>query len=147
MARFIPDIVGLRAALDSKANAADVEKFDAKIEKKAEKVHGHTIPDVKGLPAALAGKSPITHRHNASAVTFTPSDPSDWDVSPAMVSVALNELSRRIKYIEENGSGGPSDRYIDGGAPDSVYLPSQVIDGGAPDSVYTSGQLIDGGGP
>lgn len=64
-----------------------------------------------------------------------------------MVSVALNELSRRIKYIEENGSGGPSDRYIDGGAPDSVYLPSQVIDGGAPDSVYTSGQLIDGGGP
>ena len=147
MARFIPDIVGLRTALDAKAAAADVAKVGAEIEKKADKKHGHAMGDVAGLNAALARKAPIIHQHNASTVTFTPSDPTDWDVTPAMVSVALNELSRRLKYIEENGSGGPSDRYIDGGAPDSVYLPSQVIDGGAPDSVYTSGQLIDGGGP
>lgn len=147
MARFIQDIVGLRAALDAKASATDIAKVGAEIEKKADKKHGHTLSEVAGLPGALAGKSSINHRHNASTVTFTPSDPPDWDAIPAMVSVALNELARRVKYIEENGSGGPSDRHIDGGAPDSIYLPSQFIDGGAPDSVYTSEQLIDGGGP
>ena len=128
MARFIPDIVGLRAALDSKAPAEDVQKVSAEIEKKAEKVHGHAIPDVKGLPAALAGKSPIAHRHDASAVTFTPSEPSDWDATPTVVSGALNQLSDRVKSIEASGPIGPGSTTlrIDGGAADTTF-PDYVL--------------------
>lgn len=36
-------------------------------------------------------------------------------------------------------------RKIDGGAPDTVYLPWQNVDGGSPDTVHYEGQKYDGG--
>ena len=36
----------------------------------------------------------------------------------------------------EGGGGGGVLNFIDGGAPDSVYLETDLIDGGAPDSIY-----------
>ncbi len=128
MARFIPDIVGLRAALDSKASTSTVENIDAKLEKKSEKGHGHSLREIAGLILALAGKASVNHRHDASTVTFSPADPSDWDGSPGVVSGALNQLSDRIQVIEDAGGIGggkllatvPRGEAISGGR--AVYL-------------------------
>jgi uncharacterized protein YqgV (UPF0045/DUF77 family) len=38
--------------------------------------------------------------------------------------------------VEGGGGGGGVLNFIDGGAPDSVYLETDLIDGGAPDSIY-----------
>lgn len=128
MARFIPDIVGLRTALDAKAAAADVSKVGAEIEKKADKKHGHSMGEVAGLNSALAGKSSIAHRHNASAVAFAPSDPNDWDSTPSNAKSALDELANRVTIVEDVGAASgakllatvPRGESISGGR--AVYL-------------------------
>lgn len=128
MARFIPDIVGLRTALDAKAAATDVAKVSVEIEKKADKKHGHSMGEVAGLNLALAGKSPINHRHNASAVAFAPSDPNDWDSTPSNAKSALDELADRVTIVEDAGAASgakllatvPRGEAISGGR--AVYL-------------------------
>lgn len=49
-----------------------------------------------------------------------------------------------VSTSNENNSSGGCCRTIDGGAPDTVYLPTQNLDGGAPDSVGANNH-VDGG--
>lgn len=127
MARFISDVVGLKAALEGKASAADLEKFEDQIDKKSDKGHGHVMGEVSGLNRALSGKSPIGHAHDASTITYSPADGSDWESSdPGNVNGALDELAERVQGIVESGAGEkllatvPRGEAISGGR--AVYL-------------------------
>ena len=75
---------------------------------------------VKLKRSAVPGKAPIT---------------SDMELG----EIAINTYDGKLFMKKDDGTasivevgGGVSDKNVDGGSPDSVYLVAQTIDGGTP---------------
>jgi hypothetical protein len=47
---------------------------------------------------------------------------------PFFLDTEFRKIEQALKGLPSGGSGGD----VDGGGPDSLYLPTQVYDGGAP---------------
>jgi hypothetical protein len=70
------DVTGLTAALDAKADDADVTALDTRVDalELAPPAHSHAIADTTGLQAALDAKAAASHTHAQGDVTGLTSD-------------------------------------------------------------------------
>ena len=69
---------------------------------------------------------------DASNLTYTPANPSDWTVTPTLMNEGLDELAERVKAIEDNPSSGDMAK--------SVYDP-QLIEADAFDLANMTGLI------